>query len=75
MIRSGYYDRGSGVRGAFVALCDPCGVARWGDPFDGDGMAAFNARVNDQSGDWCWCGGIGGMVTVDGVCSQCGGDS
>lgn len=70
MIRSGYFNRSAA---ALTALCERCGDARWGDAFDGTNDA-FNNRYNDESGDWCWTGGLGGMVT-EANCSQCGGES
>jgi len=49
-----YYDRRACREGTTTVICEPCGVKRWGDPDEGDGNAAFNARYDDKSGEWCW---------------------
>jgi hypothetical protein len=55
IVVSGYFDRRTHP---LVALCDTHGEARWGDPFD-DTNDAFNRRLADTSGEWCWAPNVG----------------
>lgn len=55
-VLNGYYDRSSNP---LVVLCQRHGDERWGDPWDDDDSAAFNARYDDTSGDWCWSPNVG----------------